>query len=96
MRIKTNSFKFTPSPDVASSVHEGGIVLLNSCSGQMFASNGTGARIWSGLKERHSMEMMVSDISNDYQIDSIMTREHVERFLGELERRQLIKREMAS
>jgi len=96
MKIEPNGPGFTPSPDVASSVHENGVVLLHICSGQMFASNGTGARIWSGLKARQSTETIVSDISTNYQIDWTTARDHVERFLIELERRKLIQREMPS
>jgi hypothetical protein len=96
MKIQSDSLKFTPSPDVASSVHENGIVLLHVGSGQMFASNGTGARIWSGLKERQSTEMIVSEISTDYQIAWTTARDHVERFLIALEQQKLIQREMPS
>jgi hypothetical protein len=96
MKIQPNSLGFTPCPDVTSSVHENGAVLLDICSGQMFASNGTGAQIWSGLKERRSTETIIRDISTDYQIDSTTARGHVERFLIELERQKLIQREMPS
>jgi len=96
MKSQPDSLNFTPSPDVVSSVHENGIVLLQICSGQLFAANGTGARIWSGLKEQQSLEMIVSDIGNDYQIDWTTARGHVERFLIELERQKLIQREMPS
>ena len=96
MKIQSDSLRFIPSPDVASSVHENGIVLLHICSGQMFASNGTGARIWSGLEERQSTETIVSEISTDYEIDWVTARSHVERFLIELERQNLIQREMGS
>jgi hypothetical protein len=96
MKIQSNSLEFTPSPDVASSVHENGIVFLNIFSGQMFASNGAGARIWSGLKGRQSTETIVREISTDYQIDWATARGHVECFLIELEQQKLIQREMPS
>jgi Coenzyme PQQ synthesis protein D (PqqD) len=82
--------------EIASSIHENGIVLLHIPSGQMFASNVIGARIWCGLREGQCMEMIVSDISNDYQVDSTTTRGHVEAFVNELERQKLIHREMPS
>jgi hypothetical protein len=96
IKLQSNSLSFTPSPDVSSSVHENGIVLLHICSGQIFASNVTGARIWSGLKGRKSTETIVSEISNDYQIDRTTARGHVEGFLIELKRQKLIQREMPS
>jgi len=96
MKIQSDSLKFTPSSDVASSVHENGIVLLHIGSGQMFASNVTGARIWSGLKGRQSTETIISEISADYQIDLATARGHVERFLIKLEQQKLIQREMPS
>jgi hypothetical protein len=82
--------------DVASSIHENGIVFLHIPSGQIFASNIIGARIWCGLREGQSMEMIVSDIGNDYQVDSTTIRGHVEAFVSELERQKFIQREMPS
>jgi hypothetical protein len=96
MKTQSSNLRFTPSSDVTSSVHENGIVLLHICSGQMFTSNDTGARIWSGLKERQSMEMIVSGISNAYQIDRTTARGHVEHFLIELEQQKLVQRELPS
>jgi hypothetical protein len=94
MKIQSNSLEFTPNPDVASSVHENGVVLLHVCTGQMFASNGTGARIWSRLKERQSAETIVNEISAEYQIDPKMARSHVAHFLSALEHRNLVRRGM--
>ena len=96
MKIRSNSLTFTVNRNVASSIHDNGIVLLHIANGQMFASNPTGARIWRGVEERQSMEMIVSDISNDYQIDWSTACGHVERFLVELEQQKLIQQEIPS
>ena len=96
MRIQPNSFPFTASRHVASSVHDNGIVLLHIRNGFFFASNATGARIWRGVEERQSLETIVQDLSSDYQIDPTMARGHVEGFLIELERQGLVQREMPS
>lgn len=96
MKIQSNCLRFTPSPDVVASVHENGMVLLCICSGDLFASNGTGARIWSGLQKGQSTEMIVRDISTNYQIDWPTAQGHVEYFLIELERQKLIQREIPS
>jgi hypothetical protein len=96
MIIQSNNLTFTASPDVVSSVHENGIVLLHIPNGLFFASNTIGARIWRGVEERQSLGMMVKDMSRDYQIDSMTAQTHVEGFLIELERRKLIQRETVS
>jgi len=96
MKIQLNNSELTASADVASSVHEEGVVLLRISDGQMFASNVTGARIWCGLKERLSLEVIINNICNDYQIDETTARGHVQRFLVELERQKLIQREISS
>lgn len=96
MKMQSNCPMFTPSPDVVSSIHENGMVLLCICSGDLFASNGTGARIWSGLQKGQSTEMIVSDISTNYQIDWTTAQSHVEYFLVELERQKLIRRGIPS
>ena len=96
MNMQTNSLKFSSSPNVASSVHDNGIVLLHIRNGFFFASNATGARIWRGVEERQSLEAIVKDITDEYQIDQTTARVHVESFLIELERQKLIQREMPS
>jgi hypothetical protein len=94
MKIQSSRRRFTASPDVAASVHENGLVLLHVSTGHMFASNRTGARIWSGVKERQPAETIAREISTTYQIDRLTAQSHVERFLVELERQNLVRREM--
>lgn len=96
MKIQPNRLQFSVNPKVASSVHDSGVVLLHSASGHFFACNSVGARIWQGVSERQSLEIIVNDISIDYQLDVITVQGHVEAFLVELERQKLIQREMPS
>lgn len=93
MKIQSSNHRFSKSPGVASSVHDQGIVLLHTASGQMFTSNLIGARIWRGLEERLSVELIVNKICSEYPIDLATARKHVARFLLELERQKLIKKE---
>lgn len=96
MKTQSNRLQFSVNPKVASSVHDSGVVLLHTASGHFFACNSIGARIWQGVGVRQPMELIVDDISIDYQIDVITAKGHVEAFLVELERQKLIQREMPS
>lgn len=96
MTIPRNKLQFSVNPKVAASVHDGGIVLLHTASGHFFACNSTGARIWQRVGERQPLEIIVNDISNNYQIDVMTAQGHVEAFLVELEQQKLIQREMPS
>jgi hypothetical protein len=59
----------------------------------LYASNGTGARIWRAIEEKLSLEAIADEISGEYQIARPTAREHVVHFLAELERHTLIHRE---
>ncbi|MGO9677990.1 MAG: PqqD family protein [Candidatus Sulfotelmatobacter sp.] len=79
--------------EAAASIHENGIVILHIGNGRLFSSNGTGARIWRAIEEQLSLEAIADEISDAYQIARATAREHVVRFLAELERHTLIHRE---
>jgi hypothetical protein len=93
MKIHAGSHRFTPNPEVASSVHDSGIVLLHITSGHLYASNPTGARIWRGLEERLSQEAIADEIDDEYQIGRTTAQDHVQNFIAELQQQGLIQRE---
>ena len=93
MKIQTVSPRFTLNPEIASSVHDSGIVLLHMASGHFYASNTTGARIWRGLEERLSPEAIADEINDEYQIGRTTAQEHVQAFIAELQQQSLIQRE---
>jgi hypothetical protein len=82
--------------EAAASIHEDGIVILHIGNGRLFSSNGTGARIWRAIEEQLSLEAIADEISDAYQIARATAREHVVRFVAELERDALIHREAES
>ena len=96
MKIQSHDLRFTANPNVASSVHDNGMVLLHIANGHMFASNAAGARIWRGVEERQSLERIVNDISDEYHIGRTTAWGHVEGFLIKLERQKLIEQETES
>lgn len=96
MTNRIRAFSFTPNPEAAASIHDSGIVVLHIGTGRLYASNGTGARIWRGVSEKLSLEAIVDEISDAYQIARATAHEDVVRFLAELERHTLIHREAES
>ncbi|HEY6766671.1 MAG TPA: PqqD family protein [Candidatus Sulfotelmatobacter sp.] len=96
MTKRIRDFSFAVNPETAASIHDSGIVILHIGNGQLYASNGTGARIWRGIEEQLSLEAIADQISNEYQIARATAREHVVRFLAELRRHTLIQREAES
>jgi hypothetical protein len=91
MQGQMSDFNFTVNPEVASSVHDNGIVLLHVASGHLYTSNSTGARIWRGLEEHLSPETIADEINDEYQIGRTMAQEHVQCFIAELQQRRLIE-----
>jgi len=96
MTNRIRDFSLTVNHEAATSIHDGGIVILHIGNGRLYASNGTGARIWRGIDEKLSLEAIADEVSNEYQIARATVREHVVRFLAELERHKLIHREAES
>jgi hypothetical protein len=96
MTNRIRDFSLTVNPEAAASIHEGGIVILHIGNGLLYASNGAGARIWRGVEEQRSLEAIADEISDEYKVARGTAREHVMRFLAELERHTLIQREAES
>jgi len=96
MTNRIRDFSLTINPEAAASIHDSGIVILHIGNGCLYSSNETGARIWRGVEEQLSLETIAAEISEAYQIATATAREHVVRFLAELERHTLIHREAES
>ena len=79
----------SPTAHVVASVHDDGIVLLQTKSGRVFTSNRAGARIWQHLERRMPVDAIAADLSDQYRISYDAARNDVALFLIELERHGL-------
>jgi len=95
MRNEVNVLSFTVNPEAAASFHDDGVVILHTSKGTLFTANRTGARIWRGIEQQLSLEVIANGISDEYQIAPRTAREHTICFLAELARQTLIQREVA-
>lgn len=95
MTDQIGDFCFTVNPEAVASVHDDGIVILHTGVGRLFTSNGAGAHIWRGVERQLPLEAIADEISGEYKIARTTAREHTARFLAELERHTLIRREAA-
>ncbi|HEX3252743.1 MAG TPA: PqqD family protein [Pyrinomonadaceae bacterium] len=91
-----NQINFTVSPEATASTHDDGIVILHTGKGRVFSSNKTGALIWRGIEQRCSLEGIVAELSDQFQIAGPTARAHTLRFLAALQQQALIKSEAAS
>jgi len=94
MANQISDIRFTTNPEATASFHDDGIVILHTGKGRLFTANGTGARIWRGVEQQLPLEAIAEEISGEYNIARTTAREHTVRFLAELERHQLIYREV--
>ena len=92
MTIQSHRLNFILNPNVSLSVHDNGIVLLHIASGQIFASNRTGAQILRGLEEQQSLNTIVDGITQVFHIDNSTATAHVIGFVAQLERHALIQK----
>jgi hypothetical protein len=85
---------FCVSPDATASHHDDGMVILNASNGFLYTSNRIGSCIWRGIERRVPLETIASEISDAYQMAKSIACEHTQRFVSELERHALVRREM--
>ena len=95
MMNQVSEFSFTVNREAAASFHDDGIVILHAGNGRLYSSNATGAHIWRGLERQLSLDTIAEGISAEYQIAPATAREDTLRFLAELERHTLVRREVA-
>ena len=96
MTKQISNFSFSVSPEATASTHDDGLVILHTGKGRVFSSNKTGALIWRGIEQRRSLDGIVEEISDEFQIAGTTARAHTLNFLAALERQSLIQREVAS
>ena len=96
MRNEISNFSFSVSAEASASAHDDGIVILHTVKGRVFSSNKTGALIWRGIEQRRSLDVIVDEITNAFQIAATTARAHTLKFLAALEQQALITREVAS
>ena len=92
MTSQTSDYRAIPNSEAAASVHEDGMVILQTNSGRLFSSNRTGASIWRGIEQSLSIDAIAQQLSSEYRVDRPVAKEHAELFLNELERNNLIQR----
>ena len=95
MTNQISNISFSVSPEATASTHPDGLVILHTGTGFLFSSNRTGARIWQGVEQRHSLNVIVQEISGEFEIAQTTARMHTINFLAALEQQALIKREAA-
>lgn len=93
MTSQLTNFTFTVNPEATASIHDDVIVIVHIGSGLLYTSNAIGARIWRGIEQRLSLDAIAVGISDLYQIAYSIAREHIARFLAELQRHGLIEKE---
>jgi hypothetical protein len=96
MRKQIIGTGITLNLDAVASIHEDGLVILNTRQGKMFSSNRIGARIWRGIEQQLPFDAIADQIGSEYQVSSAIVREHAALFLAELDRHNLIERGAAS
>lgn len=96
MMDQISNLSFSLNPEATASAHDDGIVILHTGKGRVFSSNRTGALIWQAIERRRSLEGIVEEISNEFQIAATTARLHTLDFLCALERQALIEREVVS
>ena len=96
MKNEIDPHGFIVSPEAVASFHDDGIVILHTSKGTLFTANKAAARVWHGIEQRLPLEAIAEEISGVYQIGQSTAREHTLRFLAQLERHALIRREVAS
>lgn len=88
-----HSVKITPLNDVIFTDFEGREgILVDLNSKQYYRLNETGSLVWRSLEKGNSVEEIVSEIQNSYEVSGEHARASVEKLLSCLEINNLVKR----
>ena len=78
------------APGVSASIHEGGLVLLQTRTGKVFQANRVGARIWQALEERADLDGLSQELVQAYGIPLEQARQDIREFLDQLKAAQFV------
>ena len=70
---------------------EGETILLDLSSGLYFGLDATGSRIWEALQEGPTLDELVQDLRQEYEVDSDRLRREVSTLLEELQDHGLVE-----
>src|SRR5260370_21913774 len=76
----------TVAPEVRTSIHDDGLVLLHIPSGRVFLCNSTGSQVWQGVSNGLNSEAISEQISREYGVAPDLVLQHTSAFISELER----------
>lgn len=85
-----------PSPSVRESNGPDGAVLLDIQQGICFSLNPVGAKIWTLLKERKSMDEIIASLVKDFDVPEEQVRSDVAEFASLLNQKGLLMSASAS
>jgi hypothetical protein len=83
--------KFSVPPTVVFQDLGDETVLLDLESGEYFAVDGTGKRIWDCLAEGKTQSQVVGVIATEYEVNEDVARQDLEKFVAELLGRGLLR-----
>ena len=92
---RINDYDIRINPEVAISVHESGLVILDNSKGRLYSSGPAGAYIWGCIEQQLSLEAIAEKLHTEFQIELAMAREHTARFMEQLHRNGLVERRAA-
>jgi hypothetical protein len=82
--------RLTPASGVTASLHEDGVVFLDTIEGRLFSANCVGADVWRAAMRGLDLEAVAQEIAGGYGIAYATALADAERFLSELQRHGLV------
>lgn len=88
--------KYIPSKDIVARNIEGEIIIVPLTSGigdledELFTLNDTGKAIWKNLDGKKSVDVIISELSNEYKAEPEEIKQDVIGLLEELAKRNII------
>ena len=80
------------APEICVSESDGGFVIFDPNTGEVFVSNKIGARIWTGLSAGLTTDEISNDLSDRFGTSRERAKHDVDVFVTELVRRRLLVR----
>lgn len=81
---------FRVAPDVKSSPHSDGLVLIDVSRGTVFSANRVGALIWNAAAEQRTLDRIAESISSEFHIPVQAAQDDAAEFVAQLVKEGLL------
>lgn len=91
LQVNREIVRYRRAPGCIASEIDGDIVFFHPTAGKYFASSSVGRALWSLMATPQSIDQLIAQLLDRYDVDEDTCRRDVARFLDQLQQNELIE-----